>query len=147
MSKQRGPEVRVAVVQLDDEIALGGGGVTAGLHPAAFRIVGVAEQLGWDITSKNVKSVMVNKNDVKTLSADTPLREIQQLLIEDDGVAGFPVLRTDGSVEGYITRTDLLRQQHYYKSLHYHNKGFSDNLKDRQKWLRLRQKLKAFDME
>ena len=106
-----------------------------------------AEQLGWDITSKNVKSVMVNKNDVKTLSADTPLREIQQLLIEDDGVAGFPVLRTDGSVEGYITRTDLLRQQHYYKSLHYHNKGFSDNLKDRQKWLRLRQKLKAFDIE
>ena len=41
-------EVRVAVVQLDDEIALGGGGVTAGLHPAAFRIVGVAEQLGWE---------------------------------------------------------------------------------------------------
>ena len=52
---------------------------------------------------------------------------------DDDGVAGFPVLRADGSVEGYITRTDLLRQQHYYKSLHYHNKGFSDNLKDRQK--------------
>jgi len=106
-----------------------------------------AEQLGWDITQKNVKSIMVNKNDVKTLTADTPLREIQQLLIDDDGVAGFPVLRKDGSVEGYITRTDLLRQQHYYKSLHYHNKGFSDNLKDREKWLMLRQKLKAFDIE
>ena len=48
--------------------------------------------------AKNVKSIMVNKNDVKTLSADTPLREIQQLLIDDDGVAGFPVLREDGKV-------------------------------------------------
>ena len=77
------------------------------------------------------------------------LGDIEALLIADD-VGRLPILANgpDGKerVVGILTRTDLLRQRAYYGSLHYHNKGFSNSLADRQAWLKLRNKLKQFDI-
>ena len=56
------------------------------------------------------------------------------------------VVDPQGKPVGLLTRTDLLRQRAYYKSLHYHNKGFADSLKDRAYWMALRRSLKRFDV-
>lgn len=66
----------------------------------------------------------------------------------DRAVGCIPVV-ADGTRQlvGMVTRTDLLRQHHYYPSLHYHNKGFSDSIAARKPIIELRKKLKKFDIE
>lgn len=99
--------------------------------------------------SKPVRSVMVPRKRLSAVSIDLSIRDIEALLIADD-VGRLPILADgpDGKerVVGILTRTDLLRQRAYYSSLHYHNKGFSNSLADRQAWLKLRNKLKQFDI-
>ena len=97
--------------------------------------------------AKPVTSVMVKRDRLSSVTTEMSVREIEELLIADD-VGRLPILSADGSgrVEGILTRTDLLRQRAFYKSLHYHNKGFSNSLADRQAWLKLRNKLKQFDI-
>jgi tRNA nucleotidyltransferase (CCA-adding enzyme) len=53
--------------------------------------------------------------DVKTLSPDTPLAEIQRLMVQWD-IGRLPVLQ-DGQLVGIVTRTDVLRHLHQLPAL------------------------------
>ena len=87
------------------------------------------------------------KQHVQTVPANLTMAEVENLLLETD-VGCIPVV-ADGTRQlvGMVTRTDLLRQHHYYSSLHYHNKGFSDSIANRKPIIELRKRLKKFDVE
>ena len=48
------------------------------------------------------------KTNVLTVSPDTPVADIQRLMI-DENVGKVPVVRVDGSVAGIVTRSDVLK--------------------------------------
>eukprot|EP00581_Thalassiosira_minuscula_P009567 CAMPEP_0183703710 /NCGR_PEP_ID=MMETSP0737-20130205/1353_1 /TAXON_ID=385413 /ORGANISM="Thalassiosira miniscula, Strain CCMP1093" /LENGTH=1131 /DNA_ID=CAMNT_0025930507 /DNA_START=86 /DNA_END=3481 /DNA_ORIENTATION=- len=87
------------------------------------------------------------KQHVQTVKASLTMAEVENILLETD-VGCIPVVADDSNqLIGMVTRTDLLRQHHYYSSLHYHNKGFSDSIAARKPIIELRKKLKKFDIE
>lgn len=69
------------------------------------------------------------KQHVKTVETSVTMAEVEQILLDND-VGCIPVV-ADGTSQlvGMVTRTDLLRQQRYYQTLHYNNKGFADSSK------------------
>eukprot|EP00566_Odontella_aurita_P003076 CAMPEP_0113582782 /NCGR_PEP_ID=MMETSP0015_2-20120614/32121_1 /TAXON_ID=2838 /ORGANISM="Odontella" /LENGTH=997 /DNA_ID=CAMNT_0000487523 /DNA_START=309 /DNA_END=3302 /DNA_ORIENTATION=- /assembly_acc=CAM_ASM_000160 len=87
------------------------------------------------------------KQHVRIIEASTTMAEAEMMLLEND-VGCIPVV-ADGSKQlvGMVTRTDLLRQHQYYRTLHYHNKGFSDSIAARKPIIELRKRLKQFDLD
>ncbi|PIK96145.1 poly(A) polymerase [Synechococcus sp. 60AY4M2] len=83
------------------------------------RLVGVISRRDIDIALHHgfghapVKGYMTT--DVKTLSPDTPLAEIQRLMVQWD-IGRLPVLQ-DGQLVGIVTRTDVLRHLHQLPAL------------------------------
>lgn len=83
------------------------------------RLVGVISRRDIDIALHHgfghapVKGYMTT--DVKTLSPDTPLAEIQRLMVQWD-IGRLPVLQ-DGQLVGIVTRTDVLRHLHELPAL------------------------------
>ena len=94
-----------------------------------------------DARGTKVKAWM--KNHVTTVDADMSLMEAEAVLLSSD-IGCMPVV-SGTDVVGMLTRTDLLRQHHYYTDLHYHNPAFADNLKARKPIVELRKKLKQFE--
>ena len=83
------------------------------------RLVGVISRRDIDIALHHgfghapVKGYMTT--EVKTLSPDTPLAEIQRLMVQWD-IGRLPVLQ-DGQLVGIVTRTDVLRHLHQLPAL------------------------------
>ncbi|MFS8886690.1 CBS domain-containing protein [Synechococcus sp. H70.2] len=83
------------------------------------RLVGVISRRDIDIALHHgfghapVKGYMTT--DVKTLSPDTPLAEIQRLMVQWD-IGRLPVLQ-EGQLVGIVTRTDVLRHLHQLPAL------------------------------
>ena len=83
------------------------------------RLVGVISRRDIDIALHHgfghapVKGYMTT--EVKTLSPDTPLAEIQRLMVQWD-IGRLPVLQ-DGQLVGIVTRTDVLRHLHELPAL------------------------------
>ncbi|MEN9221301.1 MAG: CBS domain-containing protein [Thermostichus sp. BF3_bins_97] len=81
---------------------------------AEAQLVGVISRRDIDIALHHgfghapVKGYMTT--EVKTLSPDTPLAQIQQLMVNWD-IGRLPVLK-DGQLLGIVTRTDVLRHLH-----------------------------------
>ncbi|MCJ2541935.1 CBS domain-containing protein [Thermostichus vulcanus] len=81
---------------------------------AEAQLVGVISRRDIDIALHHgfghapVKGYMTR--EVKTLSPDTPLAQIQQLMVNWD-IGRLPVLQ-DGQLVGIVTRTDVLRHLH-----------------------------------
>jgi tRNA nucleotidyltransferase (CCA-adding enzyme) len=85
---------------------------------------------------------------VQTIEASKTMAEVEAILLDKD-IGCLPVV-ADGTKQliGLVTRTDLLRQHHYYSSLHYHNKGFANLIAARNPMLiELRKRLKRFDVD
>jgi len=59
---------------------------------------------------------MIRTQGVKTVLPDTDLSELERLLIHE-GVGRIPVIDDEGVLLGIITRTDVLRQHHFYDDL------------------------------
>ena len=57
-----------------------------------------------------VKGVM--RTQVTTVSRDTPLARLEEILVTT--VGRVPVVEDDGRLLGIVTRTDLLRLRNYY---------------------------------
>jgi len=70
--------------------------------------VSKAEKKGQHTTK--VKGVM--RTQVTTVSRDTPLARLEEILVTT--VGRVPVVEDDGRLLGIVTRTDLLRLRNYY---------------------------------
>ena len=58
------------------------------------------------LAQRRVQEVMISP--VPTVSAQAPLRQVAQVLIDTD-LPGLPVTDITGQLEGFISRTDILR--------------------------------------
>mmetsp|Transcript_5093 Transcript_5093/g.7034 ORF Transcript_5093/g.7034 Transcript_5093/m.7034 type:complete len:623 (-) Transcript_5093:202-2070(-) len=95
--------------------------------------------------SRPVKGYM--KTETYKVDVSATLQEVTRVFVKGESTQ---VLVTDqGKLAGMITRTDLLREYHFYSSIHYYNKAFSMRLDDdhRKFIMSLRKRLKKYDKE
>jgi tRNA nucleotidyltransferase (CCA-adding enzyme) len=69
-------------------------------------------------SSKNPSSSSSSHGTFFTVTPTTPLREIRGRMAKEGGSGRAVVIDGIGRVRGIITRTDLLRQYHYYQESH-----------------------------